>query len=640
MPHLLVRLPFPSSVSARGTFPGALVGACALAVLVLTASSGAAVPTPAGGRSSGSDSSESIDFGDLVEGLGRWFVQAVHDDEPEATVASPRWNAVGSPRQTVMTFLENVDYLRRGHEEAWPRVRATLPPDDVLATRARALDLARVFDRFDEIEVYRLASAEAARGESISRYRVFPGAIDHRPVWNALGDAPDGRIVLALDEGDGTWHFDAATMEGVGALLESVASIAPRLRPPSDAAGLPPLLDTNVLPEHRWDGWILGTTLLAGLLAALLVHQGMKRAAPRLEGRSRLVAAIAMRRLAAPASSLVVLIALVLAGSTVALHPAVSTLRWQVTGLLFVLVLAFFLYRLVPVFGEGLEGASSDSHLSGTAIPLLVRLLQVLLVGITLAIVVESLFSVNVAGLVAGFGILGLALGLAAQESVRNWFGAATIYLARPFTRGDWIIHRGDFARVEEVGLNATKLRLASGELLTVPNMRFIDQEVQNTTERPYLRREMNLSLPYHTDADRMDEVLEVIGEALSDDDVVSEGQFEELGREPHITFHDFGDDHLTVRVYYWYRVEPGESGWYDFLAHCDTVNRAVLRAFEGRGIEFAFPTRTLRLANEDEAIRLHTGSPGRSDGDEDTGTSGEEARREDGSRAAREAEA
>jgi small-conductance mechanosensitive channel len=108
-----------------------------------------------------------------------------------------------------------------------------------------------------------------------------------------------------------------------------------------------------------------------------------------------------------------------------------------------------------------------------------------------------------------------------------------------------------------------------------------------------------------------MEEVMEAVREALQQDDVAEQGQFEELGREPHVTFRDFEDDHLLVRAYYWFRVEPGESGWYDFLEHCDTVNRMLLRIFAEREITFAFPTRTLRLMNHEETFRTSVEEPG-----------------------------
>lgn len=576
----------------------------------LAAPAMAQLPGQTGGRQS-SNAAAPVDFGDVLEALGRWLVHTVRSDRDAPTVDEPRWNQTGSPRATVMTFLENVEYLRQGRDEAWPRVRQTLPEDGDLAGRERALELARIFDRLGEVSGFQLASEDQVREKGLRRYRLFPGAIDPAPVWNALDGAPRGQLVLAVDP-EGNWRFSAETMRGVPELLESLAAIPPRTATFSGGLDLPPLLDLGVPPAERLDWWLVSLFVFTGAGAGVLARWGMRRLARGLRRRHRRVVSRTLEELASPALSACVLAGLVLASTTVALHPGLAALRWQLTGLLTVMVLGYFLYRLVPVFGEALGGAAADGHVAGTAVPLLVRIVQVVLVAFVAVVVLDGLFSVNLAGLVAGFGILGLALGLAAQESVRNWFGALTISLARPFSQGDWIIHNGEFARVMEIGLNATKLRLATGEQLTVPNMKFIDQEVQNTTQRPWLRREMDLAFPYGTTPGRMEEILEIVRESLDDDEVRKEGKFEETEHEPHITFHAFGDDHLTVKVYYWFHVEPGESGWYAYLAHCDTVNRALLARLHEKGVQFAFPTRTVRLANAGDELRV--GGPGATD--------------------------
>jgi MscS family membrane protein len=236
-------------------------------------------------------------------------------------------------------------------------------------------------------------------------------------------------------------------------------------------------------------------------------------------------------------------------------------------------------------------------------------MLRAVIVALFVVVLVQNLFGWNVTGLLTGIGIAGLAVGLAAQESLRNWFGAVTIFLARPFATGDWIIFQDEFAQVEDVGINATHLRTVRGEAMIVPNMKFIDGIVLNANRRDYLRRTLNIAIPYDSTPEEVDQALQVTRDVLNDEEVRKDGRYDEVGRDPHVTFQEFAADHLQIRAYYWYRIPPREAGWYDFLRHNALVNRKLFRAFDEAGLSFAFPTQTLRLTSDDDRelhLQLH----------------------------------
>jgi MscS family membrane protein len=236
-----------------------------------------------------------------------------------------------------------------------------------------------------------------------------------------------------------------------------------------------------------------------------------------------------------------------------------------------------------------------------------VTTLRLLVVVVFALLLLRTLFNVNVTSALAGLGIAGLAVGLAAQESLKNWFGALTIFLARPFAEGDWIIYKGKYGQVRQVNLNATDILLVNGELLTVPNMDFINEPIENASRREYLRREMNLSLPYGMTPGQVDDALQAVRDVLSDEEVRESGGFDNVGIEPQVNFTEFAADHLNVRAYYWFHTPLRDPGWYDFLDHCDLVNRKLFRAFAEQGLSFAFPTQTVRLTDEDDrGLRLN----------------------------------
>jgi MscS family membrane protein len=140
--------------------------------------------------------------------------------------------------------------------------------------------------------------------------------------------------------------------------------------------------------------------------------------------------------------------------------------------------------------------------------------------------------------------------------------------------------------------------------MLIVPNMQFISKEVENLAMRKYLQREMDIAIPYATDSDKIDTALELIDKVLRSEEIVSEGKCNLKTRPPIISFSDYGDYYLNLKVYYWYFIgddgeelqRNSERGWFSYLRHCTLVNKALLKAFNQEGIKFAFPTQTLAL--------------------------------------------
>ncbi|MFP4283322.1 MAG: mechanosensitive ion channel family protein, partial [Opitutales bacterium] len=215
----------------------------------------------------------------------------------------------------------------------------------------------------------------------------------------------------------------------------------------------------------------------------------------------------------------------------------------------------------------------------------------------------QNLFGFRIGSLLAGLGVIGLGISLAAQGVLKNTLGAFNIFINKPFLLGDWIQFDRSLGAVEDVGLYATKVRLLSGELLTVPNMRFIDEEVENLSERQYLRREMNVAIPYDTPRPRIEKALRLLGEVLGREEISEAGHFQ---RAPEISFSHYGDYFLNLRVYYWYYIARGpgvqrdaQRGWFTYLQHSSAVNLGIKQAFDEAGIEFAFPSETHFLTDD-----------------------------------------
>jgi MscS family membrane protein len=221
---------------------------------------------------------------------------------------------------------------------------------------------------------------------------------------------------------------------------------------------------------------------------------------------------------------------------------------------------------------------------------------------ILLAIVVLiqglSRMGVPLATVLTGAGVTGLAVALAAQESLRNIFGSMMLLLDKPFQVGQRIKVRGHDGMVEEIGLRSTKIRLLNGHVTSIPNDDVAKADIENIGQRPFIRRVMDITVTYDTPPEKIDEAMAIIRDILAVK--VCEGEeinrcVNRVGYEPRVVFNELNNDSLNINVIYWY-FPPVYS---EYLAHLTYVNRALIERFNASGIDFAFPTQTLHLAGD-----------------------------------------
>ena len=241
------------------------------------------------------------------------------------------------------------------------------------------------------------------------------------------------------------------------------------------------------------------------------------------------------------------------------------------------------------------------------------RVLRTIIVALAILFLLQNVFGVNVGALVLGFGVVVLALSLAAQDTVKNLFGAITIYTNRPFVIGDWVRFRGQMSDhwgiVREISLQAVKIEDITGNVVTIPNMQFIDREVQNLSARDHIRREVNIAIPYRPDAREADRAMEALMDVFTDPEVVEQAKTEGRDGQPHVSFAEFAEAWLTIRGFHYYYMgdEPEDvqrstpRGYFSWLDHCTLVNRKIVDLFGERDIEFAFPTQTIELIRGDD---------------------------------------
>lgn len=231
---------------------------------------------------------------------------------------------------------------------------------------------------------------------------------------------------------------------------------------------------------------------------------------------------------------------------------------------------------------------SADPHLT-SAMAIIRLLVSVAVFAIALIFVLDNL-GVNVTGLVAGLGVGGIAIGLAAQGIFGDLFAALSILFDKPFQVGDTIVYQGKegpiTGTVERIGLKSTRIRSASGDLRILANAKLLEQEVTNYAGRTYHRMALKLGVVYQTDPDLADRVPILLQAAVE-----SAGQ-----TFVRASFIGFGPSSLDYELLFDAQVPEIPEAKTAFQA----VGIAILRAFAAQGIAFAYPTQTSFTAAPD----------------------------------------
>lgn len=561
---------------------------------------------PAGGR----PQSTQVDFFTLLESGGDAFLALFEQKRDEPTVDDPKWNSTSSPRDTVLTFVEAMNHVAQGRRKPLSRATSTFGDAELGDPERTAIDLQAIFDRLPEISPGTIPGPDMVKESNIGRFELFPRGIDHRWAYKALSEPPDGSIVLI--ERNGKWIFDKSTLSGASDLLTSLKSIPPRSRQPQKGQLFasvmePTLTETSVLD---WL-WFIALTAM-GIAAAYGFYKAIIWIKQKRESGGDAFIGSMLDGLLWPAMVIAVTLGIAIGSTRLNLHPALSKLRWNCIEVAFIIAGVMLIVALLELAVLGLRRSLFDSDDPYARMMSLVirRSLRILAGSILLLFVFQNVFKWNVTAMLGGFGILALALSLAAKDAVKNLFGAATIFANRPFINGDWVKFDGRIGQVDDVSLQVTKIRLLSGEVLWVPNMKFIDDTVENLSMRKYLRRIMNIAVTYDTPTEKVEEAIQILEDLLTSEDVAGKDNFDLDAHPPKVWFDRFGSHYLNIRADYWYLMDSEENsiqrdterGWFSYLDHATIVNREVLRRFNEADIDFAFPTQTIKLSPSTEA--------------------------------------
>jgi MscS family membrane protein len=305
----------------------------------------------------------------------------------------------------------------------------------------------------------------------------------------------------------------------------------------------------------------------------------------------------AVERAAQPLSGLVMALVFGLGFPLLGFSDRVDAVISLAVRLLAVSSAVWLFYRQIDVISKLMaeKAEQTETRLDDQLVPLVRRTLKAFAVVIGGIFILQNL-SVDVASLVAGLGLGGLAFALAAKDTLANVFGSLVIFVDRPFQIGDWVCIEKQHGTVEDVGFRTTKIRTFYNSLMTVPNSKLTATMIDNYGLREYRRINVKLQLTYSTTPEQMQAFVEACRAIVSAHPHTRKDYYE-------IHFNDFSAYSLDVMFYVFVKV----PSWSDELKARHELFLSVMRAAKQLGVEFAFPTRTLHIdshyADEPRAV-------------------------------------
>lgn len=190
---------------------------------------------------------------------------------------------------------------------------------------------------------------------------------------------------------------------------------------------------------------------------------------------------------------------------------------------------------------------------------------------------------INVTSLIAGLGIGGIAIALAAQNILGDLFSSFALLFDKPFVPGDFIIVGKDMGVVEKVGIKTTRIKSLQGEEIAIPNTELTAARIQNFKRMEERRVAFSLGVTYDTPKSKVEKIPAMIQKIIEEEENV---------RFDRAHFKRFGDSSLDFEIIYYVL----NNEYLVFMNAQQSINLKIMEAFEKHSIEFAFPTRTVHV--------------------------------------------
>ena len=255
-------------------------------------------------------------------------------------------------------------------------------------------------------------------------------------------------------------------------------------------------------------------------------------------------------------------------------------------SLIYIYSIFIIFLRLIDYIGLILlkRAEETESKMDDQLIPFVLEIIKFFVYVFAVFIILGSVLGVNIIALTTGLGIGGLALAMASKESLENLLGSFTIFLDQPFTVGDVVTVGPITGKVEKVGFRSTRIRTFDKSLVTLPNKKMIDAELDNLGMRPVRRVKFNIGLTYETAPEQIKAIVTDIQEMIN--------LHEKTNQDGRVRFQEFGSSSLDIMVMYF----VDSPNWEDLINVKEDVNYKIMEIVKKHNSDFAFPSTTVYL--------------------------------------------
>jgi MscS family membrane protein len=418
-------------------------------------------------------------------------------------------------------------------------------------------------------------------------------ADDGLPAWqDELGviETREGPVTLLLQrvprEGDGVriWKISSDTVTRTEALYEEFG-------PGLLEAWLPPSFFEVRFLRLLLADWVgmFGLAMAGWLVSVILAGTTTRVLGQILTRRGRVLDERIVRVVRGPVRLALAVLVFAIGRRYLALDLPVQDLLRSLERLLWIVATAWLVFRLIDTAVIGLRIRAEQRGNVGVlpVLPPLQRIAKLLIVAIGALGVLSSL-GINVTTAVAGLGVGGIALALAAQKSIEHLFGGVSLFADQPVRVGDFFRYGDQVGTVEEIGLRSTRVRTLDRTVVTIPNGEFSNLRLENYARRDRMRLWTMIGVRYETTPDQLRFLLARLREILLAHPRVTEDP-------ARVRLVGFGAYSLDLEIFAY----VDTSDWNEFLGIREDVLLRFMDALKEAGTSFAFPSSTTYLGRD-----------------------------------------
>lgn len=230
------------------------------------------------------------------------------------------------------------------------------------------------------------------------------------------------------------------------------------------------------------------------------------------------------------------------------------------------------------------RAALTESKADDQIVDFLVEIIRIMVIVLSIFVILGAVFKIDIAALVAGLGIGGLALALAAKESLENLLASFTIFFDKPFLIGDLVTVKGITGTVEKIGFRSTRIRTLEKSYLTIPNLLMVNDVLDNLSMRTFRRVHFHIGVTYSATNDQIQRIVSDLQKLVD--------EHPHTNQDGKISFAGFGPSSLDIMVMYFIDT----MDYSVFLDVKEEINLQIMKIIAHHKAEFAFPTQTIHI--------------------------------------------